>query len=334
MKSSIAIVGAGLSGLTIANRLSAHADVTVFEKARGVGGRMSTRNADPFYFDHGAQFFTARHNSFKQFLAPHISSGLVQEWQGKFVTLEKGKKKTEQMEFEPRYVATPGMNHLCKTLTQNIKINLNCEIAPLENRLPNGWKLYDSNGNALGNYDWVISTAPPIQTCRLFDKFLPQHSRLRQSKFWGCYSLMFGFYKTWADSWVGAKILNSPLDWIAINSTKPERNPNLTTLVVHANNIWSDAHIDDDHQATELFLRNELQEILEFDTRNPGYFSLHRWRYALLDKSEDDKKTNQPYCDHDLQLASAGDWCGGSRIEDTWLQSRELAEKIFDRATF
>ena len=36
MKLSIAIVGAGLSGLTIANVIGDHADVSVFEKARGV----------------------------------------------------------------------------------------------------------------------------------------------------------------------------------------------------------------------------------------------------------------------------------------------------------
>lgn len=38
----IAIIGAGLSGLVLARQLASNADITVFEKARGVGGRMST----------------------------------------------------------------------------------------------------------------------------------------------------------------------------------------------------------------------------------------------------------------------------------------------------
>ncbi len=67
MKKKIAIIGAGLTGLTLANRLNQHAEVTVFEKARGVGGRMTTRHADPFSFDHGAQFFTVRNKRFGQF---------------------------------------------------------------------------------------------------------------------------------------------------------------------------------------------------------------------------------------------------------------------------
>jgi hypothetical protein len=64
MKQRIAIIGAGISGLTLAQSLKEYADVVVFDKARGVGGRMNTRYADPFYFDHGTQFFTARSKSF------------------------------------------------------------------------------------------------------------------------------------------------------------------------------------------------------------------------------------------------------------------------------
>ena len=333
MKLSIAIIGAGLSGLTIANVIGDHANVTVFEKARGVGGRMSTRYADEFYFDHGTQFFTARNKYFKQFLASHMSSGLVQEWQGNVVNLEKGKKMTDRIWCEPHYVATPGMNSLCKKMAENIKIHLNCEIAPLGEKSKQGWELFDKNGCSLGCYDWVISTAPPVQTIDLFDKFLPQDSILNQSKFLACYSLMFGFDKKWEHSWIAANILNSPLEWIAVNSTKPGRNHNLTTLVVHSSKWWSQGHADDNFEKTACFLRDELQQILNFDISEPKYFSLHRWRYALLDKPGDDTIKNEPYYDDVLQLASVGDWCSRSRIEDTWLNSRELALNIVNNLT-
>nr|MDJ0929273.1 NAD(P)-binding protein [Gammaproteobacteria bacterium] len=57
---TIAIIGAGLSGLVLATRLSEHATVTVFDKSPRVSGRMATRRAPPYEFDHGTQFFTAR----------------------------------------------------------------------------------------------------------------------------------------------------------------------------------------------------------------------------------------------------------------------------------
>lgn len=333
MKLSIAIVGAGLSGLTLAQVLGEHAEVTVFEKARGVGGRMSTRYADEFYFDHGAQYFTVRNKHFKKFLMPYFSSGAVQEWRGKVATLEKGKRMTDRIWFEPHYVATPGMSSLCKKLAENIKVNFHCEVAPLGEKSKLGWELFDKDGSSLGYYDWVISTAPPVQTLNLFNKFLPQDSILNQSKFLACYALMFGFHKKWSHSWMAAKILNSPLEWIAVNSTKPGRNHHHTTLVVHSSNEWAEMHIDDDLEKTEYFLRDELQQILKFDISEPEYFSLHRWRYALLDKLPGDKINNELYYDNSLRLAAVGDWCSGSRIENTWLKVQELALKIVDNFT-
>ena len=56
----IAIIGAGLSGLSTAHFLQNHAEVTLFEKACEVSGRISTRCAEPYFFDHGAQYFTAK----------------------------------------------------------------------------------------------------------------------------------------------------------------------------------------------------------------------------------------------------------------------------------
>lgn len=333
MTLSIAIVGAGLSGLTIANVIGEHADVTVFEKARGVGGRMSTRYADEFYFDNGTQFFTLRNKHFKQFLAPHLSSGLIQEWQGKRVILEKGKKMTDQICFEPHYVATPGMNYLCKKLAEHLTIKLNCDIAPLGEKTKQGWELFDKNGNNLGCYDWVISTAPAPQTTLLFDKFLPRNAILKQSQFLPCYSLMFGFRKKWEHSWIAANIMNSPLLSISVNSSKPGRNHDLSTLVAHSSNSWAQTHVDDDLKKTECFLRDELQQLLPFNISAPDYFSLHRWRYALLDKQNDDNIKNEPYYDKCLQLACVGDWCSRSRIEDTWLNAHELALKIINDLT-
>ena len=54
------IVGAGLTGLIIANRLKSSSEVVVLEKSRGVGGRMATRRTDTAKFDHGAQFYKLR----------------------------------------------------------------------------------------------------------------------------------------------------------------------------------------------------------------------------------------------------------------------------------
>ena len=61
----IAVIGAGMAGLACAQELlRADAKVTVFERSRGLGGRLATRRQGDLAFDHGAQFVTARSRPF------------------------------------------------------------------------------------------------------------------------------------------------------------------------------------------------------------------------------------------------------------------------------
>ena len=65
----VACIGAGVAGLSAAIGLAeGGSEVTLFDKGRGAGGRLSTRRTatalGEVRFDHGAQFFTARSQSF------------------------------------------------------------------------------------------------------------------------------------------------------------------------------------------------------------------------------------------------------------------------------
>jgi predicted NAD/FAD-dependent oxidoreductase len=75
---SAAIIGAGLSGLACATRLHAFGwRVSVFDKSRGPGGRMSTRRGDDWQSDHGAQYFTARDPRFKAEVDRWLAAGVA-----------------------------------------------------------------------------------------------------------------------------------------------------------------------------------------------------------------------------------------------------------------
>jgi renalase len=328
MKQKIAIIGAGLSGLILANRLAGASEVEVFEKSRGLGGRMATRRFEEFSFDHGAQFFTARNEEFKRFLAPFLASGLVKEWKGKIVTLEKGNKPGKRLWFEPHYVCCPGMNALCKKLGEGISVRTLAEVAPLQERQGANWNLTDTQGNSLGSFDQIISTAPPAQTSRLFGKLLPTNEQIRKEKLLACYALMIGMSAPWEKSWIAAKVKNSPLDWISVNSTKPNRNHGHTELVIHTSNLWAEKHVEMDQEEVKSVLLQELSSLLDLDFDKAAYTSLHRWRYALLDKDQDEPHSLPPYYDSTLGLGSVGDWCTQSRIEQVWLDANRFATQL------
>lgn len=324
MKKRIAIIGAGISGLTLAQRVKPYADVSVFEKARGVGGRMSTRYAEPFYFDHGTQFFTARTKEFQRFLKPYMDAGTIAEWKGKVIQLEVGKKTTKSMWFEPHLVASPNMNSMCKELAAGLNIALSTEIASLPQKRSDQWMLHDKDGNALGAFDWVISTAPPAQTAALFHAVSADNTPFDTIRMQGCYALMIGFNAPWDKSWIAATVRDNPIQWIAINSSKPGRNNAVTTIVVHSRNAWADEHIDDDVQEAQKFLLEQFTSLTDISTSDAGYISTHRWKYAIVEEAD-----NRGFYLNDAScIAATGDWASASRIEDAWINANSLADAL------
>ena len=84
----VAVVGAGIAGLAAARALRAAGhSVIVFDKGRGPGGRASSRRAEPFAFDHGAQYFTVRDPRFQTVVDALRDRGVVAPWTGRIVAL-------------------------------------------------------------------------------------------------------------------------------------------------------------------------------------------------------------------------------------------------------
>ena len=322
VKPTIAIIGAGLSGLSLASGLKDYASVTIFEKARGVGGRMSTRYADNFQFDHGAQFFTARSKSFQRFLKPFIEQDIVQEWRPKVVTLEHGYKPYKHDWFEPHYIASPKMNMLCKLLADEHNVRLKTQIIQLSQD-SDDWFLTDINNVRHGPFDWVISSAPAPQTKALLPQKFPGYDSFFNTKMQGCYSLMLGFSEDLKLNWNAAKVKNSPIEWMAVDSSKPSRDSDYS-LLVQTSNEWAESHIEDDQDHIRVILLGEVERLLERSIRNAVYTSLHRWCYANTSVDED-LENNGYFIDQKLKLAACGDWCVEGHVESAFLSARSLA---------
>ncbi len=322
MGTKIAIIGAGIAGLTVAHALREHADIAVFEKSRGLGGRMATRRADKFAFDHGTQYFTGRSRPFREFIAPFREKGIITPWDGKVITLARGKDETDRIWFEPHYVAAPTMNAWCKALGEGIPVHTETEIAYVE-RVKKGWELTDLKG-IKHSADWIIVTAPAPQTVNLLSDHLPTDHPLRTTHLQGCYALMLGFHRPWNREWIGAKFDDSPLGWASVDSSKPGRDASLTSLVLHSTNAWANANIDKNASDVEKILLDEFTALTGIDSHKADHRALHRWKYALV---ENPSKTGF-YCDAAQHLAAVGDWSVTSRVEEVWFAATELADAI------
>ena len=321
----IAIIGAGISAVTIAQNLKNIANVTLCEKSLGVGGRMALRRSGPYEFDHGAQFFTAKNENFKNFIAPLVKENIIKQWDARFVEFKNNKllRETIWNSEYPHYVGVPGMNSICKYLSLELDVELNTKVNKMVKNTYNRWELFDDKLKNLGEFDWVISTAPAIQSAEILPKIFKYHTDLLGRKMLGCFSLMLGFKKALPLSWDAALIRDADISWISINSSKPNRTKSFAMLI-HSTNIWAENHLSDNYQDVASFLNKETSRIIGYDTSQADHIDLHAWRYANIEKQT---KPNL-LIDYENRLASCGDWIIQGRIESAFEAGIMMAKEI------
>ncbi|MEO1553182.1 MAG: FAD-dependent oxidoreductase [Pseudomonadota bacterium] len=310
----IAIIGAGLAGLTLAHRLSDQYDIVVVEKARGPGGRMSTRRADPFAFDHGAQYFTAETARFQEFIDELKRKNLVSLWPEN-IKLTGGARISDKT----KYAAQPSMNSICKALAKGLDVRAQIHVTGLIKQ-PDGWQIATSSGESLGPFDWVVSTAPADQTAALMPAGFAGQSTLSKVRMSGCFALMLGFDTPHHLPWQGLKSGTGPIGWMSVNSQKPGR-PEAYSLLIQSANAWADRHLEDSADAVQTTMLQAASALVEIDLSVAEHRVLHRWRYASTPVP-----AGEPFLlDMDQRLAACGDWCLGSKVEAAFLSGSALA---------
>jgi len=318
----IAIIGAGLAGLTCAQGLLAAGypamEIAVFDKSRGIGGRMATRYAGAYEFDHGAQYFSAGTERFEAFVAEQVSEGNVTLWPD-LIKRISGAKARETA----RYVAAPRMNSLCKALATPLNTVLNTQISGLE-KMPDGWRLADDTGAAHGPFDYVVSAIPAPQMLTLLpEAFEDNHAAIAKVCMAGCFSLMLGFADAVDMPWQAARVNGSPVGWIAVNSSKPGRETGQSVLV-QSSNDWAEAHLEDAAESVQAALLAAASDIMGVDLAQADHIGLHRWRYAATPEP-----LGAPFLlDRGAKLAVCGDWCLGSKVEAAFESGAQLADAL------
>lgn len=309
----IAVVGSGLAGLTAAIQLQGLGHrVTVFEKSRGPGGRLAAKRVTGGSADVGAQYFTSRNPDFLPFLREFAGTDSFGPWEGRFgFQTEAG--NWEPFPPETRFVGTPRMTAITRALSAHASVVTETRVGKLA-RNDQSWRLLDTSGTHLGDFDQVIITAPPAQARDLLaDSGLDElASQLDDpvSRVLPCWAVAAHFPTSPWPHHEGMRCQHPALFWVANNSSKPGREDDGQWWVLHASPAWTENHVDAPADEVADKLLAAFQELTGFDA-GPDDVVTHRWLYARSEGGDQPGHLWFP----DYGLGLAGDWLSGGRVE-------------------
>ena len=323
----IAVIGAGVAGSACAAELlRAGFDVTVFDKSRGLGGRMATRRAEwtdangttnAAAFDHGCPHFTATRPRFRALIDRAERLGTAASWQQRVYAAFPAPPIRHVV------APTPDMPAFCRHLPSDAPLCPGYAVTGLD-RCADGWQLRFGNDEAApfehenieGPFVHVAMAIPPAQAAMLLrghhDEWAAALAAFRMAPCWTLIALTDD--SDWP--WDAAEPERSVLAWIGRDDRNPVRAPafrappaGTVQWVAHATPAWSLAHLEDDPALVIEVLRDALGRLL---TSGPGprwhHTNVHRWRYARLGLAP---------CGDSFGDCSAGAaWCSGDELTD------------------
>ena len=316
----IAVIGGGISGLTCARELArADAKVTLFERSRGLGGRLGTRRQGNFAFDHGAQFITARSRPFAQYIEVAARAGMVNRWTPRILEDER----FWDAPIDDWLVGQPGMSGAVRPMTRNIDLQSGVGVHEVI-QSQRGWELQTDSGRQNAIFDAVAVAVPAPQALTLLGAHGRAFRHLADVRMAPCWAAMFAFD---APVDAGAEVrrwTRGTLTWAACDSSKPLRPAGPQCWVVHASSEWSRQHLEADaHEVAQLLLR-EFAMAAGVRVPAPVFLQAHRWRHALVE---------QPLglpclVDEEIAAGACGDWCIAPRVEAAFESGRALAHSL------
>jgi len=296
----IAIIGAGIAGISAAQALKArgHA-VTVFEKSRGYGGRCASKRWEGHVVDHGAQYLTLRDARFRAAAESASGDALMR------ISAPVLDEQCRELPDSGRWFHRDGNSRLVRDLAHGLEVKTETTI-----------EVVDATRQVGGEtFDHVISSAPWPQTARLFGvtadfDYVP------------CITVLLAYHGAWpgkTEERYAVSDHRGPLAWSACENHKSSRiAAGQTVIVAQMSEAFSREHLERPLREYPPLVRAMVEERWELPAASFATALGHRWRYARV-------KNAMPSVALPAGLHFAGDAMRSSRIEDAWLAGADVA---------
>lgn len=297
----VAIIGSGMAGAAAAAQLQKCGVLpVVFDKGRGVGGRMSTRRTSYGTFDHGVQFVTPNDGPWRDFL--HSFGNSVVPW---------SYKSDRSGRSEIALVTTGPFRDLVSPLLDGATVHSGVTVRSIA-PVGAGWTLETDDGQRWDGFAAVVLTAPAPQTLALAGRYSEIISACNHVAFDPVWCAMVAFAEPVMPD---LDVLESlpEIAWAARMNSKPGRQDGAERWVLHARDEWTLANLEKEKPAAAQLLSADFMRATGI-SQVPVYIEGHRWRYA---------RARQPLgtpclVDRERKLIAAGDWCLGATVADAF----------------
>lgn len=304
---SIAIIGSGICGLTIASALQdTKAKVTVYDKGRRPGGRASSRTIEGCVFDHGT---------------PAIPNEVAKH----FVTDTKLRNEQWLLDKSSAHCPIGGVSNFGRDIADGLKVLQGRTILGCQ-RNGEGFVLSLAEGRSIASIDTLILTAPPLQSAALIQKIEPNlgeelRETCRMLPAWVVLFKIAGQFSRENYGFVSSEIITK----IHHEHTKPERKKSSqgSWFVAECSPEWSEENLERSPEWVSMAVLDVLQAALGENV--PIESSLaHRWRYA----STKDPIGSDYLHNDNRSLWITGDWCLGNGIQSAHTSGLSVVNEL------
>lgn len=340
---SIAIIGAGCSGLAAAHELhDAGHSLTIFEQSNEVGGRAATRIQEGFTYDYGAQYIKSGSQISIELITEHFRlADLIDIAKPVWVFDQNGniQEGDPVQNAEPKWNYRSGLNALANCMAQDLDIQLQTRIDYLQKSTA-GWELFSNRGHPIGVFDRILITIPAGEAMKIINSSkMPDSPQaeicalLSRASYNLLISVMLG-YQPQPQLRPYYALVNidkgHAISWLAWEHEKaPERVPEGAGLLIaqmapqFSKENWNtpnDVIIND--------VALQITALLDEPLNKPFFSDIYRWQYALPAEKVESKQLNSIAMP--AGLAFCGDAYVGGRVHLALENGVDVARQLIE----
>lgn len=300
----IAIIGAGFSACNLYDNLKhRYENIKIFEKSRGVGGRLSTKYIDDKFIDHGVSSFFPITEDLKEFSLDLVRQKVLRSRYDEFLPIN-------------------GINKICKFLIDDKDLIRNCRIIQAK-FLDNKWCLIDENENQYTGFDKLFLSIPATQILQMdIDLKEDIKTKLSNINYDSTFSLIL-YSKNRKLEDLSNYFENKNVENI-IDNSKKYFYKDFNSYIIHSTKNFANNnnHLSKDEILINFLdtFKNSEKMILKEFTQIP-----HLWKYAFAKNSLD-----MPfYLNDERNLGICGDYFNYNNLEASFLSSQLLGNMEF-----